>query len=96
MLSAKLEERRCNYELMNFKLEREIFWMSRDYKENMPELTKIQRHLASFVDKKHTLKKELKNLKSEISKEQQRAIDIQNEMNNRIISTRVNNKYMYI
>lgn len=96
MLSAKLEERRCNYNLMKFKLEREIFWMSRDYKDNMPELTKIQRHLADFVGKKVTLKKELKNLKSEITKEQQRAIDIENEMNKRIISIQANNKYMYM
>ncbi|KFM69932.1 hypothetical protein X975_08161, partial [Stegodyphus mimosarum] len=70
MLATELEKYRYNYNLTKSRLEREVFWMSREYRENMPELTRIQRNFAFTVDKKVILKKELKSLEKEILLEQ--------------------------
>lgn len=95
MLSAKLEKCRCNYNLIKFKLEREIFWMNRDYKENMPELTKIQRHLSSLIDQKVALKSDLKKLENQIQSEQKQLVEIKNKLKKKILHKKAINKYMY-
>lgn len=95
MLSAKLEKCKCNYSFIKFKYEREIFWMSREYKRNMPALTKSQRQLANLVDEKMTLKSKLKDFEKEVKEQQKRVIHTQNKMHQKIIITKANNKYLF-
>ncbi|GFS90393.1 uncharacterized protein NPIL_137661 [Nephila pilipes] len=69
MLSAELERYRYKYNKTKSHLERAIYWMNRNYRENMPGLTKIQRQIASFMDRKHQLFKALFNLEQEMKNE---------------------------
>ncbi|GFQ73100.1 uncharacterized protein TNCT_606331 [Trichonephila clavata] len=71
MLSRELERYRFNYNKTKSNLERAIYWMNRNYRDNMPELTKIQRQIAFFKDKKYQLFKKFFCLEQEMKNEKE-------------------------
>ncbi|XP_054717318.1 dynein regulatory complex protein 1-like [Uloborus diversus] len=92
MLSTELEKVRTNYYLTRSKLEKEVFWMEKDYKENMPKVTKMKRELTDQVSKRNRLKKELRYLKNQYDLEKNEQMKTQLKLYERITRTRQANK----
>ncbi|KAF8773735.1 hypothetical protein HNY73_016368 [Argiope bruennichi] len=92
MLSSELERYRYNYNMTKSNLERAIYWMNRNYRDNMPELTKIQRKISSLVDRKLSLYKELIDIERDIRMEAKETQNLQFKYYNKIANMRTSIK----
>ncbi|GIY42533.1 uncharacterized protein CDAR_413601 [Caerostris darwini] len=92
MLSTELERYRYNYNMTKSNLERAIYWMNRNYRDNMPELTKIQRKIAFLMDRKSDLFKELFNVEQKILKEKAAQKTLKLKYYNKVASMRLSVK----
>ncbi|GBL96393.1 hypothetical protein AVEN_72267-1, partial [Araneus ventricosus] len=92
MLSSELERYRYNYNMTKSNLERAIDWMNRNYRENMPRLTKTQRQISFLVDRKLGLFKELSNIEREIKMETKQKQNLKLKYYNKIASMRLSIK----
>ncbi|XP_015928047.3 dynein regulatory complex protein 1 isoform X1 [Parasteatoda tepidariorum] len=85
MLSTELEKYRYNYTKTKSDMERSIYWMQRNYRDNMPELTKFQNHVSFLESRKTELSEELQSLTEEIRKEEIRGRDTKRQYANKIV-----------
>ncbi|KAG8191480.1 hypothetical protein JTE90_020729 [Oedothorax gibbosus] len=95
MLSAELKRYRCSYYMSKSKLERAIYWMKRNYRDNMPKHTKTQGQITLLVDKKSVLAKNLKDIEEEIVKEKYEQQNLKLNYYKKIASLHTSTKLAY-